>query len=86
VSLAQSELTASHAFRYDSNAYGLLFHLEVTESLVRAMVGAFSQKLAEASLEASRIFEAIPEHLPGLRKISSRVFEQWGALLIAQAV
>jgi GMP synthase (glutamine-hydrolysing) len=86
VSLAQSELTACQAFRYDSNAYGLLFHLEVTESLLRAMVGAFSPELAEASLEGSRIVEAIPEHLPGLRKISSRVFEQWGTLLSAQAV
>lgn len=86
VPLAQSELTACQAFRYDSNAYGLLFHLEVTESLVRTMVGAFSPELAEASFEGSRIVEAIPEYLPGLRKISSRVFEQWGALLSAQAV
>jgi GMP synthase (glutamine-hydrolysing) len=86
VSLARSELTACQAFRYGSSAYGLLVHLEVEESLVRSMVSAFAQELAEASLEGSRIVEATPEHLPGLREISSKVFEQWGALLNAQAV
>ena len=81
VSLAQSELTACQAFRYDSNAYGLLFHLEVTESLVRAMIGAFAQELVDASLNAISILQAIPDHLPSLGKVGSNVFGQWATLL-----
>jgi GMP synthase (glutamine-hydrolysing) len=80
-SLAHSELTSCQAFRYDRSAYGLLFHLEVTETLIRAMVGAFARELSEASLDGIRIVEAIPKHLPGLQKLGSKVFAQWATLL-----
>ena len=40
VNLASSELTAHQAFRYGDSAYGLLFHLEMTEDMVAEMAAA----------------------------------------------
>ena len=79
--LAHSELTSCQAFRYERSAYGLLFHLEVAEPQIRAMVDVFADELSEASLDGAGIVEAIPQHLPGLQNLGSKVFAQWAALL-----
>ena len=79
--LASSALTAHQAFRYGRNAYGLLFHLEVTLSQIHRMVETFSGELQAAGLNGSAINLNAHTHLATLRKISDSVFAKWVALL-----
>jgi GMP synthase (glutamine-hydrolysing) len=79
--LASSALTANQAFRYGKNAYGLLFHLEITLSQVSAMVESFADELQAAGLNGSAIKLNAHTHLPELQKIGRQVFSRWVALL-----
>lgn len=49
--LASSALTRCQAFRYGRNAYGFLFHMEVTEKIIAEMVMTFSDELREAQID-----------------------------------
>ena len=52
VALASSDLTPNQAFRHRDKAYGFLFHLEVTEGSVHAMVREFTDEAKHARLRA----------------------------------
>ena len=45
VPLASSELTELQGFRYGENAWGLLFHAEMTQQIVAALVSEFGEGL-----------------------------------------
>jgi GMP synthase (glutamine-hydrolysing) len=77
VSLARSELTAHQAFRYGANAYGFLFHMEVTGAMVAEMVTDFAGELHEAGIDARGILGGAKKHLPGLREVGAMVFGRW---------
>ena len=47
VPLASSALTPLQAYRHGPNAYGILFHMEVTVEIVAAMVETFAAEVAE---------------------------------------
>ncbi|HUI08484.1 MAG TPA: type 1 glutamine amidotransferase [Verrucomicrobiae bacterium] len=79
--LASSSRTAHQAFRYARNAYGLLFHLEVTFPQVRAMVETFGDELRATGLNGAAIKLNAHTHLPALRRIGQAVFTHWVALL-----
>src|ERR1017187_5504036 len=79
--LASSALTAHQAFRYGKNAYGLLFHIEVTFPQVHRMVETFSGELQAAGLNGAAINLNAHAHLATLCKISNSVFARWVALL-----
>jgi GMP synthase (glutamine-hydrolysing) len=81
VSLASSELTEHQAFRYGESAYGVLFHMEVTEAMIQEMVGTFSDELFDAGLDGKKIVEGAREHLLRLRKIGAKVFENWAEMV-----
>ena len=81
VGLARSAQTAWQAFRYGQNAWGLLFHMEVTEPMVTAMVQAFPDELAEARLDGREIVARTATHLPTLERIGTRAFARWAELL-----
>jgi GMP synthase (glutamine-hydrolysing) len=81
VSLASSELTAHQAFRYGCSAYGLLFHMEVTETMIRDMVDTFRDELRQAGLNGEGIVEQAGRHLPRLRGIGGAVFSRWAGLV-----
>ncbi len=78
--LASSALTAHRAFRYGKNAYGLLFHLEVTLPQINAMVRTFADELQSAGLNGSAIKLNSHAHLPALQKVSREVLGRWVAL------
>ena len=75
VALASSELTPIQAFRYADNAYGFLFHLEVTETSVNAMVREFTDATKHASLRES-ILGGI-ENVEPLAQVAETVFGRW---------
>lgn len=81
VGLASSQQTPNQAFRYGKNAYGMLFHLEVTQEQISQMVVDFADELREAGGTAAEITEQIPRHLPVLQQIAGEVFGHWAALL-----
>ena len=83
VALASSRQTPCQAFRYGQNAYGILFHLEVTREQIAQMLLDFADELREAGGEASEITEQIPRRLPVIEEIAGGVFDRWASLLRA---
>lgn len=81
VPLASSAQTERQAFRYGPNAYGFLFHMEVTEKIIREMVQTFSEELRENGLDEQEIIQKIPRHLPGLQRVGEVVFKRWATLV-----
>jgi GMP synthase (glutamine-hydrolysing) len=73
VSLASSELTPCQAFRHGPHV-GLLFHMEMGEDMIRALV---EQDLASGYADyatAGRALDEMPRHLPSMRTIARKVF------------
>jgi len=81
VSLASSDLTPHQAFRHGERAYGLLFHLEMTENMIREMIRTFSDDLLEQNLDSGWLIEKAAEYLPPLEEIGGRLFGRWADLL-----
>jgi GMP synthase (glutamine-hydrolysing) len=78
VALASSEITPVQAFRHGDNAYGFLFHLEVTEASVHAMVREFTDEVKHASLRAA-ILEGVEDNVDKLAAIGETVFSRWAS-------
>lgn len=81
VSLASSALTKCQAYRYSHNAYGFLFHLEVTEKIMRDMVRTFADELREVGIKGTEIVRETKTHLPCLNSIGRVVFRRWAGLV-----
>lgn len=77
VSLASSQLTEHQAFRFGTNACGILFHMEATPPMIGDWVATFADELQEADVDGSAIIAAAPEHLPALDKIGGLFFHRW---------
>jgi len=77
VHLASSAMTEHQAYRYGEHAYGLLFHVEVTQPQVAAMVTAFADELAAASIPPESILDGAAAHLDALGKIAAGVFDRF---------
>jgi GMP synthase (glutamine-hydrolysing) len=75
VALASSDITPIQAFRYREKAYGFLFHLEVSEMSVQAMVRSFTDEVKHASLRES-ILGGI-DNVEPLAEIGETVFGRW---------
>lgn len=82
VPLASSERTPHQAFRHGHNAYGLLFHLEITEHMIREMIRTFSDELKEENLDGGWLLEKAGEHLAPLERISGNVFDRWAGMVV----
>lgn len=81
VSLASSELTEHQAFRYGPNAYGILFHMEITSKIIGAMTATFANELRNAAVDVRSLVEKTARHLPPLRRIGQTVFQRWARLV-----
>jgi len=75
--LASSESTRYQAFRYGENAYGLLFHLEVTGDSVEAMARAFAGELKEEGIPAGSLTAGRDEDFSELKRLAESVFARW---------
>jgi GMP synthase (glutamine-hydrolysing) len=81
VSLASSELTPCQGFRYGANAYGFLFHMEVTEKIIKNMVAEFQDELEEQCITAKSIIQKTRDYLSALQTVGGRVFRRWAKSL-----
>jgi GMP synthase (glutamine-hydrolysing) len=81
VGLASSRQTPCQAFRYGKNAYGILFHLEVTREQISQMLLDFAEELRQAGGNAADITEQTSRRLPTLEGIAGGVFGGWAAML-----
>lgn len=77
VPLAASDLTPYQAFSYDDAAYGLLFHLEVTPSIIQDMVTTFAEEWRAEGINGEDILQKRAQFLPPLQMIGSSVFLAW---------
>ena len=77
VPLASSELTELQAFRYRDNAWGLLFHAELTEQIVAAWVRDSGEALQRSGIDGEEILASAPRHLSALSGIAGTIFGQW---------
>lgn len=81
VSLASSALTRHQAFRYGANAYGILFHMELTGAMLEQWVTSFADELRAAAVSGGDILGKAREHLPALHAIGRGVFDRWASLV-----
>lgn len=81
VGLASSKQTVHQAFRYGQNAYGILFHMEVTQAQISQMLVDFAEDLLGAGGDATAIAAGAQQHLPELTKIAEMIFGRWASLL-----
>ena len=78
--LASSERTACQAFVYGGNAYGLLFHMEVTEQGAADMITSFEDEAREAGIEPADLLEETPARLAELHRVGGPVYRNWAGL------
>jgi len=81
-SLASSALTPCQAFVHGISAYGILFHMEVTEKIVGDMVSTFADELRQEGMDGAEIVEQTREHLHDLQHVGWTVFQNWAALCL----
>jgi GMP synthase (glutamine-hydrolysing) len=81
VSLASSALTALQAFRYGNSAYGILFHLEMTEEMIGEMAAAFGDELRQAGGDEPRLAAESAANCARLQTIGETVFSRWARLV-----
>ena len=81
VPLVSSELRPCQGFRYGANAYGFLFHMEVTDKIIQNMVKEFSGELEAEHIVAETIIQQTRDHLSNLQAIGAKVFRRWAKLI-----
>lgn len=87
--LASSPLCQEQAFRYRDNIYGLQFHLEVSEAMIRAWMRNPGNKAELATLtgviDPMAIRRQSPQHIARLGELSRHVAETFSRLVAEQA-
>lgn len=79
--LASSDISGVQAFRYGDRAYGLLFHMEVSQPHVRGMLTEFAGEIKEENLNPVEILNQCESFLPPLQAIGASVFGRWTDLV-----
>ncbi|HXQ29181.1 MAG TPA: gamma-glutamyl-gamma-aminobutyrate hydrolase family protein [Gemmatimonadales bacterium] len=78
--LARSAATPVQVFSYGTQAYGLLCHLEITASLLTAIVTAFGDEARAAGRDPTAILGEGDQFLHALSEAADAVFGGWVAL------
>jgi len=79
--LAGSALYTNQAFRYMDRVYGLQFHPEMTDSMIRDWVERGETEIVAAGIDPKKIFSDYLKYLPGLRRWAHQIGNGWVALL-----
>jgi GMP synthase (glutamine-hydrolysing) len=83
--LARSALTRHQGFVYDHNAYGLLFHLEMTAGQLDQMVAAFAGELETAGVAPHSLLDGARVNGATAETLGRELFARWAALVSQQA-
>jgi GMP synthase (glutamine-hydrolysing) len=78
--LAGSAPYPHQAFRLGGNVYGIQFHCEVTEPIVRDWVTRWGDDVADAGLGPEPILADCARHLPGLNRRGDALIAAFGGL------
>jgi GMP synthase (glutamine-hydrolysing) len=81
--LASSAMTPQQAFRHGANAYGILFHMEVTRPLIETMTDSFADELRDTGISGAEIRQQAGDFLPSLDRIGQTVFGRWATMAAA---
>jgi GMP synthase (glutamine-hydrolysing) len=81
VPLASSDITQVQSFCYGGLAYGILFHLEVTERHIWKMLKEFAGEIQQENLDAEGILLQAGFLLPPLQQIGATIFRRWTELV-----
>jgi len=81
--LALSELFPHQIIKVGKNAYGLQFHLEVTEEMIKEWIDVNDKELAsvKAYINPKKILKDTPEHIETIHNYGEIVFLRFLALL-----
>ncbi len=79
--LAGSALYINQAFRYMDRVYGLQFHPEMTDSMLRNWVEIGEQEIIDAGLNPKQILTDMLKYIPGMRRWAHQIATGWVALL-----
>jgi GMP synthase (glutamine-hydrolysing) len=77
IALASSEQTPLQGYRYGEKAYGFLFHAEMTEEILGALVTEFGDGLKRVGLDGDAILAEAPRHIGQLGQIAATIFGRW---------
>ena len=88
VQLASSPLCDQQAFRYRDRVYGLQFHAEVTDAMIRAWVRANNKELAtlKGVIDPAAIVRQNPQHLRRLETLCRHVASTFARLAAEKPV
>jgi GMP synthase (glutamine-hydrolysing) len=78
--LASSTLTPCQAYRYGTNAYGFLFHMEVTREQIALMVDTFQNELQTEGIDGGALVAQSETHLAAMQQIGATVYQRWAGL------
>jgi GMP synthase (glutamine-hydrolysing) len=79
VALVSSEKTPLQAYRHGANAYGFLFHAEMTREILTALVAEFGAGLTRVGIDGDAIVVEAEKHLPALGRIGDTIFSRWAS-------
>lgn len=82
VSLASSSLTEHQAFRYNKNAYGILFHPEATREIIFSMTTDFADEAAQAGIAPAQILADTEKNLSTFKATAEKIFGGWAKLVV----
>src|SRR4029434_8848558 len=80
VHLAASDLYPNQAFSYTDRIYGLQFHCEMTDSMIRDWVVKGKEEILGAGLQPEIILEQTHKFLHTLRHWAQEIGQKWLAL------
>lgn len=81
--LARSELNPNQAFCYGGNAYGLMFHPEATDEMIREWIekDGKAQHRFLTYKEKGQILSQISERIPTQKEVAHKIFYGFSSLL-----
>jgi GMP synthase (glutamine-hydrolysing) len=84
VSLLRQEVTLCRAFRYGTNLYGLLFHLEKRPKMAAACLSAFESRIRQAGVDPAQCDAETERHVVKLVSVAETIFRRWTELVVAR--
>jgi GMP synthase (glutamine-hydrolysing) len=79
--LASSAMTACQAFRHSDNVYAILFHVEITEAMLRDWVRGSAAELARDQIDGDAILADAERHVSAIEPIAGTIFGRWAAMV-----